>query len=52
MIIVNCPHCGKEHILYPDELENLIRGRKVVITDCSCGKLYTIEQGSDRLFAK
>lgn len=52
MIIVNCPHCGKEHIINPNEEENLIRGGKAVVTDCDCGKLYTIEEGDDCYFTK
>lgn len=52
MIIVNCPNCGKEHILYPDEIEDLIKGGKTVITDCPCEKLYTVEQGDDCYFTK
>lgn len=47
MIIVDCPHCGKEHILMSDEIDTLIRSGKVVIIYCNCGRLYTVEQGED-----
>lgn len=50
MIIVDCPHCGKQHALLPDEIKKLIRTGKVVITDCSCGRMYTVEQGDDCYF--
>lgn len=49
MIIIDCPHCGKKHILSPDEVERLFRTGKVVV-DCGCGKLYTVEQGDDCFF--
>lgn len=52
MIIVNFPHCGKEHILHPDEINVLIRNGKSVITNCPCRRLYTVEQGDDCYFAK
>lgn len=52
MITVTCPYCGKERILYPDEVEILLRSGKVVITDCSCERLYTVEQGDDCFFTK
>lgn len=52
MIIVNCPRCGKEYVLKPDEIDKLIRAGKTVITDCSCGNLYTVEQGDDCYFTK
>lgn len=51
MIIVDCPHCGKQHALLHDEIETLIRSGKVVITECSCGRMYTVEQGDDCYFA-
>lgn len=52
MIIVNCPHCGKQHVLLPDEIERLFRAGKVVITECSCGRMYTVEQGDDCYFTR
>lgn len=52
MITVNCPHCGQEHILMPDEIDTLVRTGKVVITDCTCGMLFTVEQGDDCFFTK
>ena len=52
MIVVNCPHCGKQHMLFPNEIEILIRTGKVVITECSCGRMYTVEQGDDCYFTK
>lgn len=52
MITVTCPHCGKERILHHDETEILLKSGKVVITDCSCGRLYTVEQGDDCFFTK
>lgn len=51
MIIVDCPHCGKQHALLPDEIAVLIRTRKVVIA-CLCKNIYTVEQGNDRYFIK
>lgn len=50
IIIVNCPHCGKEHMVNPDEIEKLIKSGKAVVADCDCGKLYTIEQGDECYF--
>lgn len=52
MIIVNCPHCGKEHMLYPEKIEDLIRKGKTVIADYPCGRLFTVEQGDDCYFTK
>lgn len=52
MIIVNCPHCGKEYILKPEEIDILIKTGKVVITDCICERLYTVEQDDDCYFTK
>ena len=52
MIIVDCPHCGKQHALLPDEIEKLIRTGKVVIAECSCGHIYTVEQGEYCYFTK
>lgn len=52
MIIVNCPHCGKQHVLFPSEIERLFKVGKVVIADCSCGRMYTVGQGDDCYFTK
>ena len=46
MIIVNCPHCGKEHMVNQDEMDDIVRGGKSVV-DCDCGKLYVIEDDFD-----
>lgn len=43
MIIVDCPYCGKQHALLPDEIETLLRTGKVVITECLCGRMYIVE---------
>lgn len=52
MIIVDCLNYGKQHALLPDEIETLIRSWKVAITECLCGRMYTVEQGDDCYFIK
>lgn len=52
MITLECPHCGKEHILLPEEVKELLIHGKVVITSCKCGRIYTVEQGDDCYFTK
>ncbi len=52
MITVECPHCGKEHILLPEEVEELLRHRRVVVNSCKCDRSYTVEQGDDCFFTK
>ena len=50
MISVKCPHCGNELYLDEWELEELEIYGKTVITDCDCGKLFTVEDDGDCIF--
>jgi hypothetical protein len=52
MITVECPYCGRKHILSPDEIELLARAGKLVIADCQCETMYTIEQDDNCYFIK
>lgn len=51
MISVKCPHCGNELDLYEEELEDIRTHGKTVITDCDCGKMFTVEDDGDCVFA-
>ena len=44
MIVVNCQHCNKQHIVYPDEIANLIRQGKTVIPDCKRKRVFELEE--------
>jgi transcription initiation factor TFIIIB Brf1 subunit/transcription initiation factor TFIIB len=52
MIFAECPHCGRKHILSTYEMERLIKSGKLVIADCACGMMYTIEQDDDCYFTR
>lgn len=50
MISVKCPNCGKELDLYKEELEELKRYGKIVISDCDCGQMFVVEDDGDCVF--
>lgn len=49
-IIADCPHCGRKRILEQGEIETLIKLGGVVITECTCGKMYKVEQDTECFF--
>ena len=51
-VYVKCPHCGEVRKLVAEEMGKLLHtGKSVVYCDCSCDKLYTVELGTDTIFA-
>lgn len=50
MIEVNCPYCGKEFLLRPDEMQKLIVGHKCTITCERCEKDYELKFDAHSLF--
>lgn len=49
-IYVKCPHCEEIRKLTPNETEKLLKTSKQVVSDCLCGKLYTVEIDNDAIF--
>lgn len=50
-MISECPTCGKEHIMTQYEIEELIKGGKVVIDDdCKCGEMYIVMEADGCYF--
>lgn len=49
-IYVKCPHCEEIRKLTPNETKKLLKTSKQVVSDCLCGKLYTVEIDNDAIF--
>lgn len=52
MIYVKCPNCGKEHILNPDNIEQLLIMKILSFRNCPCGKKFFIKEEDDYYFVK
>lgn len=52
MIYVECPHCKRKHNLSQTEIEELTKSGKLVVSNCTCEIMFTIEQGDDYYFVK
>lgn len=52
MIYVKCPHCGKEHILDPGNIEQLLIMKIIIFRNCHCGKKFFIKEEDDCYFVK
>lgn len=47
---MTCPYCKEERFLTETEMETAWNHGKVVIADCDCGRLYTVEDDGDCVF--
>ena len=52
MIYVKCPNCGKEHILDPGNIEQLLIMKILRFRNCHCGKKFFIKEEDDCYFVK
>ena len=49
MIEVNCPYCGKGHILRFDEMKKIVADRECILKCCECYNDYEVKRDSSRI---